>query len=365
MIISITNVFVSTCTTIAVFALVLFFSIKKRNITDTGLSMSVTQELKGFAIFAVIFSHIGYFLVSDKTFLYPLTIFAGVGVNIFLFLSGYGLTISRIKKYESIFDFYKKRIFKVLIPFWIVLFLFLFFDYVFLSITYPLEYVYKAFFGIFTTAHIYNDLNSPFWFLTLLLFYYFIFPFVFSKKYPWGSAIVLYMITFFIIKSDPSWMKNVIGLHKVHLVAFPLGIIIAWLSGKLKKYFNKKYNTPSYIRNSILCVLFCGIAYLGLHSGVGESTRIEEYTSLVTVGVIVLFFVLKRFEIKVLSLFGIYSYEMYLLHWPILYRYDFLYASIPAWGATILYMLLFFILGFIVQRSIQKLFCSRKNTMIH
>ena len=228
--------------------------------------------------------------------------------------------------------------------------LFLILDYLFLSITYPINFIYKAFFGIFTTAHIYNDLNSPFWYLTLLLFYYVIFPIIFSKRYLWVSAIFLYFFTFFIIKSEPIWLEHVIGLHKVHLLAFPLGMLIAWLSIKYKKYFKHTYHIPSYVRKSILIILMCSIWYLGLNSGVGKSARIEEYTSLITIGVIILFFIIKRFQYKVLTIFGVYSYEMYLLHWPILYRYDFLYKIIPAWAATIIYMVFLLLCGMILQK---------------
>src|SRR3989344_1884092 len=60
-----------------------------------------TNQLKGLAILMVIFSHIGYFLDSSDKFLYPLSVAGGVGVNIFLLLSGFGLTSSALNKSHS------------------------------------------------------------------------------------------------------------------------------------------------------------------------------------------------------------------------------------------------------------------------
>ena len=67
--------------------------------------VSLTSELKGVAILAVVFSHVGYFLAADHRFLFPLSVFAGAGVDIFLFLSGFGLAVSAIKKSLSIKEF--------------------------------------------------------------------------------------------------------------------------------------------------------------------------------------------------------------------------------------------------------------------
>src|SRR3990167_8339061 len=74
---------------------------------NTGgvLGRESTLALKGFAILAVIFSHIGYFLVADHRFLFPLSTFGGVGVDLFLLLSGFGLTMSALSKDMSIRDF--------------------------------------------------------------------------------------------------------------------------------------------------------------------------------------------------------------------------------------------------------------------
>jgi peptidoglycan/LPS O-acetylase OafA/YrhL len=348
--ISINNPVQATLIFISIFVLALLISVRRQK--EGGiLSISLTQELKGFAILAIVFSHTGYFLVSDHSFLFPLTILAGVGVNLFLFLSGFGLTNSALNKDLSIWDFYKKRLLKLFVPFWIVIFIFVLLDYFLLNINYSSEFLIKAILGIFTTADIYNDLNSPLWYFTIILFYYIIFPIVFFKKRPWLSALILFIIPFLILRQEPEILKNVINLYKVHTLAFPLGVLAAWFFSKerLPKIKNNLL-TSKIFRYFLIIILLVVINYLAFNAGIGEKYYVEQFISIITSLAIILVFSLKKFEFGLFSLFGIYSYEIYLLHWPIMSRYDFLYKFMPAWLATALYLILFLSLGFLLSK---------------
>jgi len=365
--VSINNPIQATWIFVSIFLLVLLISIKPQKANKDQnkkgfFPISLTQELKGLAILAVIFSHIGYFLVYQHEFLFPLTILAGVGVNIFLFLSGLGLTISALKKDLSVWNFYKQRLLKLFVPLWLVLILFLVVDYFFLNISYSWVFSVKAFLGIFTTANIYNDLNSPLWYFTLILFYYLIFPFVFSKKRGWLSAVVIFLIPYLILHQNPEVIKNVLSLYKTHLVAFPLGIFVAWIFSKevfinrindLKNNFVVNWlikNFGQIIRYVFMVALLFLINYLAFHAGIGEKYYVEEFISIITSIAVIILFSLKKFEFRLLSLFGIYSYEIYLLHWPIMYRYDFLYKSLSGWLATLIYLILFLFLGLALKK---------------
>lgn len=315
---------------------------------------SLTQELKGFAILAVIFAHIGYALSTNSQFLFPFSVFAGVGVNLFLFLSGYGLTFSQMSKGGTLVQFYKQRLLKLFVPFWIVVLLLFLLDYFLLGETYSKEYIVTTIFGIFTNADMYTDVNSPFWYFSLILFYYLLFPLIFSRHRTWITALVLYLTVWFVVKIDPPFLSGVIGLYQVHVLAFPLGVLTAWylykpkvllLAGKKLYARHERYIYP--VALLLLCTL---IGYLAIHGNVGKLAYIEEATSLFTMFAIVLLFIIKKRESKLFIVFGLLSYQIYLFHWPLLYRYDFLYTHFPAWLATLLYLGLFLALALLLKK---------------
>ena len=169
MIVTVNNPIISTCIFTAILVIGFLFSIRKKS--ENGIfPLSVTQELKGLSILMIIFSHIGYFLVSDNRFLFPLSTMAGVGVNLFLFVSGYGLTASMQKKKLSIKEFYERHLSKLYVPFWIVIFSLFFLDFFVLHINYDLPYIARSALGFFPHSNLYQDVDSPLWYFTLIVF---------------------------------------------------------------------------------------------------------------------------------------------------------------------------------------------------
>lgn len=344
-------------------------------------SFELTNELKGLAILIVVFSHIGYFLSKDTRFLFPFSAFAGVGVDMFLLLSGYGLTISYITKRISPWQFYYKRIVKMFIPLWITLIILIIIDKLFLGISYSTVTLLKNFLGFFPRADLFRDIDSPLWFITLITFYYLIFPLLFVKKWPFVSAIFYFFAGYLITKYALIPLDlGTLWLHKLHILAFPVGVFIGAIFHrfKLNNYptlsFRPKQSevdraslpamameqkSPSQKRKTsiitfviltILSLVFLFISYyLGLHSSIGQGQWPEQNKSVLIVITVITAFMLLPFEFKFLNLLGIYSFEIYMLHWPIMYRYDFLYKFLPAGLATMLYLLIFIGLGYFLQ----------------
>jgi peptidoglycan/LPS O-acetylase OafA/YrhL len=75
-----------------------------------------------------------------------------------------------------------------------------------------------------------------------------------------------------------------------------------------------------------------------------------QMVSIITMLAIIFLFLLKKTEFKLLQIFGLYSYEIYLLHWPILYRYDIFYKYLPAWLATVFYLIFFLAIAWIFKK---------------
>lgn len=320
-----------------------------------------TLEMKGFAILAIIFSHIGYFLSTDPDFLWPMSVLAGVGVNMFLFLSGFGLTLSSLNKSMSIQMFYLKRLKRLFIPLWITIAAFLLIDYFWLSRVYTFTEIWKSFIGFYPVADLFKNLNSPLWYFSLILFYYLIFPLTFYKRAPYLAPVLILVLSFYLLKYGLPFEINedVIKLYKTHFAAFPLGILFAVLINDNSLAQIKSRVKQIFLRGVLKYLLIIGFifsfGYFSIESGVGEGKIIEQTISLITMFSIIFLFVIKNFEIKLFSIFGIYSYEVYLIHWPILSRYDFLYKHLPAWMATCFYLALFLIIAWVMQKAVKQI----------
>jgi len=359
MIVLITNPVWQTYIFSAILLLALILSIRKRR-DQEFFPIAASQELKGFAILTVIFVHVSYALVSDSKFLNPLSIMSGVGVNLFLLLSGYGLVISALNKPMSVWQFYKYRLSKLYIPFWICLAAFFILDFFWLGRSYGLGYTVQSFLGFFNHADLYVDINSPFWYFTWIVMYYLIFPWLLIKKAPWLSAILIYLLTLSFVKLEPHFVEQVMHLYKIHIIAFPLGLLLGWLVNfKAKEFFNQKIILFNSVKKNIWravtsVLLIIAILFLAKHSGVGERPLIEETISIITCLALIALFLIKRIEIKTLYWLGFFSYEIYMFHWPIMYRYDFLFKFLPAWLALALYLVVFVGLAWLMRFIIQK-----------
>jgi len=330
----------------------------RRTTANTLLPIGVTQELKGVAILAVVFGHIGYFLVDDNRFLFPLSIGAGVGVNIFLLLSGYGLTLGLLSKPLPALEFYRRRMIKIFIPFWCALIAFCVLDALVLHRTYSSTYIVRSLFGFFPRADMADDINSVFWYITWILFYYLLLPLLFMPRRPWLTALLLYLSGEALVRWNPPAIELVTRLYQVHTVAFPLGMVLAWLLYEPKNGSNTiaiklktlKREMPSALYYLTLLVFTAIAAYCAYFNGIGESIQKEQLMSILTTLALLGLFAVKRFELRLFSLIGVYSYEMYLLHWPIVSRYDVIYSHLPAALATIVYIALFLAMGWCIQK---------------
>ena len=361
------DVATSSLIVIAAFLAVILFTFKKSQHTDV-FPISVTQELKGFGILTVVFAHFAYMKVTNADFLFPLSIIAGVGVDLFLFMSGYGLTVGMLKKPMPIIDFYKRRVIKIFIPFWVALILIFAADAIFLGIFYPVPYMLQSLLGWFPTAVGFGDVNSPFWYITWMMMFYILFPLVFSYRMPWLSALILAVIATIIGSTNPLEMGDN-WLHRLHTVAFSMGIIAAWLLMETKDKENKLVKTlkefrtnSNAIRLVLIVISFVVVSYMSLHttanhwpaltSFFGQGFYVEQFTSIVIMIALIVIFSLKKLDNKFLAMYGVYSFEVYLIHWPLMARYDVFFDFLPSWAAVIAWMVAFILVSMLLQKIV-------------
>ena len=361
------DISLSTNIVIAVFLAVIILTFRKSQRTDI-FPIPVTEELKGFGILTVVFAHFAYMKVTNADFLFPLSIIAGVGVDLFLFMSGYGLTVGMLKKPMPILDFYKRRVIKIFIPFWVALIIIFAADAIFLGIFYPVPYMLQSLLGWFPTAVGFGDVNSPFWYITWMMMFYILFPLVFSYRMPWLSALILAVIATVIGSTNPLEMGDN-WLHRLHTVAFSMGIIAAWLLMETKDKENKLVKTlkefrtnSNAIRLVLIAISFAVVAYMSLHttanhwptltSFFGQGFYVEQFTSIVLMIALIVIFSLKKLDNKFLAMYGVYSFEVYLIHWPLMARYDVFFDFLPSWAAVIAWMVAFILVSMLLQKIV-------------
>lgn len=367
MLITVENVEQSTWIVIAACVVALLASFRKTRHTEL-FPVPVTQELKGLGMLAIVFAHISYMLVTDNRFLYPLSIAAGVGVDLFLFMSGYGLTVGMLKKQLPVLEFFQRRLVKVFIPFWLVLAVLFTADTLLLDRQYGVAYIVQSFAGWFPRASAFEDVNSPFWYISWMLMFYVLYPFLFMPARPWLTALILAALANAFALLDPLHLQ-VNWLHRLHTNAFSLGILLAWWL----QTNPARVKTLQWFRNQsggIGRYLVIGLGLWGAVTLASQNTTghwpvlsgwlkaagfddgffIGQASSLLTMALLVIVFSMKRLDNRCLHLFGVYSYETYLLHWPLMARYDVFFQHLPAWAATLLWLVAFLAIGWCLQK---------------
>lgn len=343
---------------IAAFLIAVVLSLRNYKKHTYYFPIEKTIELKGFAILAILFAHIGYQLTSNtKQFLYPFSVFAGVGVDLFLLLSGFGLTVSYFNRPLSILDFYKKRLLPLFTPLWVTLILFLIMDFIALNKTYPFIDLVKNFLGFYPRADINLNINSPLWFITIISFYYLIYPFFIKTNNALTTSLLLIYFSYWVLNQDIKVHQDTLTLYKLHTLSFPSGVVLAGLltSTYFKPILEKIEKIKSIWQLKVIIILILSyiVGYFAIFSGVGKGLYIEQKINIFITLLIFIIFYLKNIKVKMFTIFGIFSFEIYLLHWPLLYRYDLFYKFLPASLATILYLILFLILGNLIQKLLK------------
>lgn len=303
------------------------------------MTKDYTLQLGALGILAVIFAHVGYGIEGQENFLGPLANYGGIAVDLFYFLSGYGLALS-FSKTKSLADFYIKRASRIILPVWIVLALFFIFDAFIFSKGYEVLYMVKSFLLIFPTADLYNDVNSPLWYITPLVLYYLAFPAFFNKRRIVFSTFLFFMLGYII-----SLVPIDDFVFKLHYLAFPLGVLVAGYTEQIAKQVGL---LSKRLRSVIAVLLLLLVAAASTYSGV--DTAFEQYGSVIAMLSLVGLFFLVPLRSPILVFIGTYSFELYLLHWPLMSRFDFLHILRPwpfAWLAAWLGVLM--VLSLILQ----------------
>ncbi|KQB77858.1 hypothetical protein AK964_13115 [Clostridium butyricum] len=135
-----------------------------------NMDVNTTTELKGFAILIIIYLHV------SGLFQLPNYFHGEFGVDIFVILSGFGLTLSYLHKNTKPIEFLKKRLFRLLPSYWIVLIFIFFMNKYVMKISIDFKDYIIHFLGIHSLFEkSFYTISPQFWYMTLILTLYILF----------------------------------------------------------------------------------------------------------------------------------------------------------------------------------------------
>ena len=185
------------------------------------LSSIQTTQIRGLAMLFIVLGHLWTHV--SATPVWPN--FAGISVNFFLFISGFGLTTSYCLHEKTIISFMKNRIRRVMIPYWIATFLIIALDIVFVGNTLGINDLMMTFAGVNLNIST-QRFDYVRWYITFQLVWYLLFIFLFRYFSSRLALIFLLVIAFILFVSD----YYIFHFGWSHFFAFQIGCFVAVLS---------------------------------------------------------------------------------------------------------------------------------------
>lgn len=289
----------------------------------TLLDKEQTQQIRGIAILLVVLGH----LWTHAAGLKDIPVFGSIAVTVFLMLSGYGLYLSLAKMPLNGTSFLRSRLARVMIPYWVATLVILALDYLLLGQTHPGSIITWTFLGInMTEATWYLDYTR--WYVTLLLLAYVFFFLSFRWLQPARGLPVLFAIfaSLYVLS-----LAKMFPLGKPdQLFAFPIGCLLAAHRARIAPWLES--------RRSIATLLAISLAGIFASASVDQMPPLQNWlgqrlliqTATITSGTLSGFAILlaciflgRLGKVSIfLSFMGGISYELFLLHGPLLIKYN-------------------------------------------
>jgi peptidoglycan/LPS O-acetylase OafA/YrhL len=285
----------------------------------TGSRLREIDELKGWAMLLVLIYHIGGVMN------WPNWLHGEVGVDVFVIISGF--TLARSSTQLGWKDFVLRRMLRIFPAYWIALGLFLFLSRHYYAVERDGMNITLHILGVhgFSLPAYFSDINDSFWFISLILLLYAVFLGVRRHL----DEVTTVLGVGFLLAAGVTWAYleaghgGAIGHLAVRIPSFFVGLV----AGRLT------LPQPVTIRFSpIFAAGMLALAYLGFR------TNIIMFYAFAAPALMAGFLVMRRTLVKhpdgrfVLSgfaLLGVYSYEIFLFHQPLIRDYNRL-----IWGRT-------------------------------
>jgi len=325
-------------------------SIKKRK-QYSSFDRVTTGQLRGIAILMVVVGHLwGH--VSQTA---PSLVLSRDGVGIFLLLSGFGITRSLMVNNIGFAEFICKRINKVMIPYWVTTLLILFFDYFLLNESHKLSHILISLLGI-NVYGIMHHFDYVRWYITFLLFWYFIVFISYSCLRNFIVPFLLLVVGGVVFILD----YYLLDFGWYHFYAFPVGCFIGGYYKLVKNIINKlgMWCNPLVLLLIVLS-LYYKIVLVDIIIDYSPSIVLEcladSVSVILSLSILILFNSFNKYYSRFLMFFGKYSYEIFLLHGVFLIKYNPI-LSLGRVEYTFIFFLFFILfLGWMWNKGIENL----------
>lgn len=270
------------------------------------------DELKGGAILLVVLYHAGGVLTWNNH------LHGDLGVDIFVILSGFGLAFG--KRSESTFaSFFRRRLWRLMPAYWVILTLCLFANIHFLQLDYSWGNIAAHYAALhdFCGDQYALAINDSFWFITFILFLYACYWLLRDKLdrldvFLFQSGLLCASVALSLFFLNQSGLMGHVGFR---VAGFFLGMV----AGQVLK--TGRCQLPVSVWSAAGLVLYTYVPYtqgIFFHPPLVGAALILGYVWLARP----LLAVHTPQAIQLLSFLGIYSFEIFLLHQPLMRHYN-------------------------------------------
>lgn len=299
--------------------------------TIRWLDRDQTNQLRGTAILFVVFGHLWTHVVSEAS----VPKFAGEAVSLFLMLSGFGLTMSLGTDVLKLRSFCSKRVSRILLPYWIVTLVFVLLDRFLLSQTYSFAEIVSTLAGYNGTRRL-KSIDYARWYVSLQLIWYVGF-FLANRFLPRTKALLALACTAVVLVVLRR--KGLLPFGgQSQLLAFPLGCLLAYHRDRVWGVISRKGALTCLIPLLLLLLVLTR----GIPDWIGEtphaSLKLLKVGAMCIDGIafagllIAVAGAFARLGVasRFLALVGVVSYELFLIHGPLLIKYNPIFGAFPA-----------------------------------
>lgn len=284
--------------------IVLYIAVNK-GIDKNYFSRDTNNKFRGIFAVGIMLHHLSQKVPCDGIFI----IWNYVGfifVSYFFFSSGYGLMLGILEKKDYLKHFWRKRIFNLLVPYWIVNTLFVVREYSMGTRRSIQEYA-ASYLGFSQMEHL--------WFISVILVSYVAFYLCFRlfkiRTAIWGMSIIclLYILFGCIFQCNETWIASVSALL--------MGIIWKNYEGQIVLYLERGFTKKYVIAFLLFLLMFTGrllLAFKGI-DGIFLQTLLRNAISWSFVTLVLMTSLKVTWkENRIFGFLGNISYELYMIH---------------------------------------------------